>query len=51
MVTRASNDPHTLAREALVGLGFSIAEADELVDGAGGETTEELIAEALRAAR
>jgi Holliday junction DNA helicase RuvA len=51
VVTRASDDPHTLAREALVGLGFSTAEADELVDGAGGETTEELIAEALRAAR
>jgi len=51
VVTRASDDPRTLAREALVGLGFSIGEADELVDGAGGETTEELIAEALRAAR
>jgi len=51
VVTRAADDPRTLAREALVGLGFSIAEADELVDGAGGETTEELIAEALRAAR
>jgi holliday junction DNA helicase RuvA len=51
VVTRASDDPRTLAREALVGLGFSVGEADELVDAAGGETTEELIAEALRAAR
>ena len=51
VVTRASDDPRTLAREALIGLGFSVGEADELVDAAGGETTEELIAQALRAAR
>jgi holliday junction DNA helicase RuvA len=51
VVTRASDDPRTLAREALIGLGFSVGEADELVDAAGGESTEELIAEALRAAR
>ena len=51
VVTRASDDPRNLARDALMGLGFSVQEADELVDGAGGETTEELIAEALRAAR
>ena len=51
VVTRASDDPRTLAREALIGLGFSVGEADELVDAAGGETTEELIVEALRAAR
>ncbi len=51
VVTRASDDPRTLAREALIGLGFSVGEADELVDAAGGETTEELISEALRAAR
>ena len=51
VVTRASEDPRSLARDALVGLGFTAQEADELVDGAGGETTEELIAEALKAAR
>ncbi len=51
IVTRASEDPRSLARDALVGLGFSLQEADGLVDGAGGGTTEELIAEALRAAR
>ena len=51
VVRRISDDPRTLAREALMGLGFSMGEADELVDGAGGETAEELIAEALRAAR
>ena len=51
VVTRASDDPRSLAREALVSLGFGPQEADELVDSAGGETPEELIADALRAAR
>jgi Holliday junction DNA helicase RuvA len=46
-----SDEPRTLAREGLVGLGFTPQEADGLLDGAGGETPEELIAEALRAAR
>ena len=50
VVTRA-DDPRTLAREALTGLGFSAQEAGELLDGAAGETAEELIGEALRAAR
>ena len=50
VVTRTSDDPRALAREALVGLGFEPQEADELVGGAGGETPEELIADALRAA-
>ena len=47
----ASDDPRTLAREGLVGLGFTPQEADGLLDGAAGETPEDLIAEALRAAR
>ena len=47
----ASDDPRTLAREGLVGLGFSPPEADALLDGAAGDTPEELISEALRAAR
>ena len=47
----ASDDPHTLAREGLLGLGFTPQEADKLLDQAGGETPEELIAGALRAAR
>lgn len=46
-----SNDPASQAREALVGLGYSLAEIDELLHGATGETTEELIAHALRSAR
>jgi Holliday junction DNA helicase RuvA len=47
----ATDDPRTLAREGLLGLGFSVQEADGLLDGAAGETPEDLIAEALRAAR
>jgi Holliday junction DNA helicase RuvA len=49
-VTR-SDDPRSLAREALLGLGYSPAEADELLDGASGDTAEDLIADALRSAR
>ncbi|MGP0047750.1 MAG: Holliday junction branch migration protein RuvA [Solirubrobacteraceae bacterium] len=45
------DDPGTLAREALFGLGYTAAEIDELLDGATGETTEDLIAYALRSAR
>jgi holliday junction DNA helicase RuvA len=47
----ATDDPRTLAREGLLGLGFTPQEADALLDKAGGETPEDLIAEALRAAR
>jgi holliday junction DNA helicase RuvA len=49
-VTR-SDDPATLAREALLGLGYSATEIDGLLDGASAESTEELIAHALRSAR
>jgi Holliday junction DNA helicase RuvA len=49
-VTR-SDDPVTLAREALLGLGYSAAEIDGLLDGACADSTEELIAHALRSAR
>ena len=51
IVSRATDDPRALAREGLVGLGFGVVEAEELLEAASGETTEELIAEALRAAR
>ena len=47
----ATDDPRTLAREGLLGLGFSPQEADGLLDEAAGETPEDLIATALRAAR
>jgi holliday junction DNA helicase RuvA len=50
VVTR-TDDPRTLAREGLVGLGFTPPEADALLDKAQGESPEDLIAEALRAAR
>jgi Holliday junction DNA helicase RuvA len=46
-----SDDPATLAREALLGLGYSPSEVDELLDGAAGESPEDLIAHALRSAR
>ena len=47
----ASDDPRSLAREGLVGLGFSPQEADKLLERAAGDSPEDLIAEALRAAR
>ena len=40
-----SDDPRTLAREGLLGLGFTPQEADRLLDEAAGETPEDLIAE------
>lgn len=51
VITRAFDDPHTQAREGLIGLGFDPTEADSLLDSASGETTEQLIAQALKAAR
>jgi Holliday junction DNA helicase RuvA len=45
------DDPRMLARDGLVGLGFSLQEADSLLDGAPGETPEDLIAHALRGSR
>jgi Holliday junction DNA helicase RuvA len=49
-VTRG-DDPRRIAREGLLELGFAPAEADALLDGAEGETAEELLAGALKAAR
>ena len=54
VVTRAradEDDPRALARAGLVGLGFSAAEADDLLERTDGDTAETLIAGALRAAR
>jgi len=51
IVITKTDDPRTLARQGLVSLGFSAQEADELLADAGGDTPEELIGEALRAAR
>jgi Holliday junction DNA helicase RuvA len=44
-------DPLSLAREALLGLGYTPTEIDEYLDGASGQSTEELISHALRSAR
>jgi Holliday junction DNA helicase RuvA len=43
------DDPRYMAREALMGLGFTLPEADRLLAGAAGESAEELIEGALRA--
>ncbi|MFL5886024.1 MAG: Holliday junction branch migration protein RuvA [Thermoleophilaceae bacterium] len=51
IVVTKTDDPHTLARQGLVGLGFSPQEADELLDKSDGESPEDLIASALKAAR
>jgi Holliday junction DNA helicase RuvA len=51
IVIARGDDPRTLARDGLLGLGFSPAEADELLDGAPGDTPEALIQHALREAR
>jgi len=51
-ITRAAGeDPRVLAREGLVGLGFTPQEADRLLDGAPGGSPEDLIAHALKGAR
>jgi Holliday junction DNA helicase RuvA len=50
-VGAASDDPRVLARDGLLGLGYTPIEADELLDGAEGERPEDLIAHALRMAR
>ncbi len=46
-----AEDPRSVAREGLVGLGYSPAEADELLERTDGERPEDLIAGALRTAR
>lgn len=43
-------DPHVLARAGLVGLGYTEIEAERLLEGIGGTSTEELIGAALRRA-
>ena len=48
--TSDEDDTRLLARDGLVGLGYSLLEAERLLDGANGETPEDLIGSALRAA-
>lgn len=49
-VTRL-DDPHAIARDGLIELGYSASEADELLEGVVGDQPEELISSALRMAR
>ena len=51
VITRGEDDPKRLAREGLVGLGFSLQEAEQLLDGAPEGSPEDLIAHALKGAR
>jgi len=46
----ADDDPRSLARDGLMHLGYTLAEAERLLDGATGETAEDLIGSALRSA-
>jgi Holliday junction DNA helicase RuvA len=48
---RGAPDARSLARDGLVELGYSPAEADELLRQADGDSAEELIGQALRLAR
>ena len=50
VITRG-DDPRSLAREALLGLGYTPVEADSLLREVAGDTPEDLIAAALREAR
>jgi holliday junction DNA helicase RuvA len=50
VITR-TDEPRALAREGLMGLGFSVQEIDVLLKDAPGDTPESLIAHALKASR
>lgn len=51
VITRGAEDPRSLAREALLGLGYTPVEADSLLREVAGDTPEDLVAAALREAR
>jgi Holliday junction DNA helicase RuvA len=51
IVVRRADDPRELARQGLVELGFGDVEADRLLADLRGDTPEELLQQALRAAR
>jgi Holliday junction DNA helicase RuvA len=46
----ADDDPRSLARDGLMHLGYTLLEAEKLLENAAGETPEELIGAALRSA-
>jgi Holliday junction DNA helicase RuvA len=50
VAAEGAEDPRMLARDGLVNLGYAPIEAERLLDGAAGETAEDLIAAALRRA-
>jgi Holliday junction DNA helicase RuvA len=51
IVVRRADDPRELARQGLVELGFGELEADRLLAEVAGDSPEELLQQALRAAR
>jgi Holliday junction DNA helicase RuvA len=51
ITVRRADDPRTLARDGLVELGYGVDEAERLLADAVGDTPEELLSQALRAAR
>ncbi|HYJ00212.1 MAG TPA: RuvA C-terminal domain-containing protein, partial [Thermoleophilaceae bacterium] len=51
VVKRVSDDPRTVAREGLLGLGYTPQEVDKLLERVDGDSPEDLIGAALRAAR
>jgi Holliday junction DNA helicase RuvA len=51
IIVRRGDDPRSLAREGLVELGFTVEEADRLLASTSGDTPEDLLQQALRAAR
>jgi Holliday junction DNA helicase RuvA len=51
ITVRRGDDPRSLARDGLVELGFTLEEAERLLAEASGDTPEDLLAQALRAAR
>jgi Holliday junction DNA helicase RuvA len=51
IAARRGQTPRALARDGLLELGYSLAEAEELLRDADGESADQLIANALRAAR
>ncbi len=51
ITVRRGDDPRSLARDGLVELGFTVEEADRLLAETSGDTPEDLLQQALRAAR
>jgi Holliday junction DNA helicase RuvA len=50
LAAEGADDPRLLARDGLVNLGYTLAEAEKLLDGAEGDSPEDLIGAALRGA-